>query len=158
MDDPQTGPDWMSHPAHVGFAGGCQCGACRFDVAPGPAQVSVCHCRMCQRATGNAFAPLLEVAETRVAWAGTPATFASSNIAQRGFCGRCGTPLFYRDLRGGTIEFMAGCLDRPQTFDPRSNTGTESRLSWLAGLAALPDRETAPTPGETVVSHQSETP
>lgn len=158
MDDPQAIPDRMSHPAHPGFAGGCQCGACRFEVAPGPAQVSVCHCRMCQRATGNAFAPLIEVDTARVTWTGTPATFASSSIALRGFCGVCGSPLYYRALQGGTIEFMAGSLDRPETFDPRSNTGTQSRLGWVAALADLPDRETSFTRGDTVVSHQSETP
>ncbi len=32
-----------------GFTGGCQCGACRFTVAPGPVFASLCHCRMCQR-------------------------------------------------------------------------------------------------------------
>jgi hypothetical protein len=147
----------MSHPDHAAFAGGCQCGACRFEVAAGPAQLSVCHCRMCQRASGNAFAPLIEVATDRVRWTGTPATFASSNIAERGFCARCGTPLFYRQTGRTTIEFMAGSLDRPEDYDPAANHGTESRLPWLARLATLPGRETTLASGTTLASHQSET-
>lgn len=146
----------VSHPEHTAFAGGCQCGACRFEVAAGPAQVSVCHCRMCQRATGNAFAPLIEVPEARVRWTGAPATWASSNVAERGFCGTCGAPLFYRQMGSGTIEFMAGGLDRPELYDPAWNHGVESRLPWLAGLGGLPDRETFFTAGETVVSYQVE--
>ena len=113
---------------------------------------------MCQRATGNAFAPLIEVASARVTWTGTPATWASSSIAERGFCAVCGSPLFYRQTGGATIELMAGGLDRPETFDPASNHGTESRLPWLARLSALPDRETVLAPGATLVSHQMETP
>jgi hypothetical protein len=147
----------MSHPEHAGFTGRCQCGACRFAVTAGPAQVTVCHCRMCQRATGNAFAPLLEVCEARVSWTGTPATWASSSIAERGFCATCGSPLFYRRPGGGTIEFMAGSLDRPDLYDPAWNHGVESRLPWLARLGDLPDRETFLAAGETVLSHQVDT-
>jgi hypothetical protein len=112
---------------------------------------------MCQRASGNAFAPLIEVATDRVRWTGTPATWTSSNIAERGFCAGCGTPLFYRQTGRTTIEFMAGSLDRPEDYDPAANHGTESRLPWLARLAALPSRETTLAPGTTLVSHQSET-
>jgi hypothetical protein len=146
----------MSHPNHPAFAGGCQCGACRFVVSAGPAQLSVCHCRMCQRATGNAFAPLIEVPAERVAWTGAPATWASSNIAERGFCRTCGSPLFYRQIDSKVIEFMAGSLDHPERFQPAKNTGVESRMPWLAGLAALPDRETDLALIDRIVSRQAE--
>ena len=75
------------------LTGGCQCGAVRFR-ATGPFKVSLCHCRMCQKAFGNYFAPL--VTAKAVEWTrGTPALFRSSNMARRGFCSACGTPLFY---------------------------------------------------------------
>jgi len=40
--------------------GGCQCGAVRFR-AQGLLEVSVCHCRMCQKAFGAYYAPLVSV-------------------------------------------------------------------------------------------------
>ena len=43
------------------LTGGCQCGALRYHVAAGPAFASICHCRMCQRATGGPFAALLKL-------------------------------------------------------------------------------------------------
>ena len=139
-----------------GFSGGCQCGACRFTVSAGPVNQTVCHCRMCRRAVSNAFAPLADVAEGRVTWQGTPATYASSNIAERGFCGTCGAPLFYRRPGTGVIEFMAGALDKPEQYAPIRNHGSESRLPWLDALDTIPSRETFFSKGETVTSHQYE--
>lgn len=120
--------------------GGCQCGAVRYRIATGPAKSVVCHCRMCQRATGNAFAPLIEVPSERIAWTGEPAEWASSDIAVRGFCKTCGTPLYYRS--GETTEIMAGTLAPPFEFRPFEQIAVESRRAWLADLPHLPEIET----------------
>mgnify|MGYP001187690585 CR=1 FL=1 len=133
--------------------GGCQCGAVRFAVAPGPGSAGVCHCRMCQRATGNAFAPLYEVPGARVTITGQPAEWASSNISVRGFCATCGTPLYLRT--GDTFEFMAGCLSPDFPFAPQDQGGMESRMGWLDALSALPAHTTRPELLAVVVSHQS---
>ena len=133
--------------------GGCQCGAVRFTISAGPADFGLCHCRMCQRATGNAFAPLFQVPADRVSWQGEPCEWASSNVAWRAFCPTCGTPLYYRDAEG--IEIMAGCLTPDFPFAPLDNEGVQSRVPWLAGIGALPDRETAPALAAAVLSHQA---
>ncbi|MEM8789434.1 MAG: GFA family protein [Pseudomonadota bacterium] len=136
------------------FHGACQCGAVRFAVAAGPALHSVCHCRMCQRATGNAFAPLIEVASDRVTWIGYAKTFQSSNIAERGFCDECGTPIFYRGVGRETTEFMVGAIDSPLDYRPTANHGVESRQGWVLELANIAERETFFTQGEQLISHQ----
>lgn len=133
--------------------GGCQCGAVRYRVARGPALASVCHCRMCQRATGNAFAPLIEVEAARVVWTGLAREWASSDVAWRGFCANCGTPLYYRS--GDTVELMAGTLAPGCSFAPADNSGVEGRVAWLAGLDTLPDRPTDPALAARVHSHQA---
>ncbi|MGP3695755.1 GFA family protein [Rhodobacter sp. NSM] len=140
---------WRSEPA---AHGGCQCGAVRFELPAGPKKSTVCHCRMCQRATGNAFAPLLEVPTSEVTWHGTPSVWASSSVAERGFCSTCGTPLFYRS--GDTTEFMAGSLTG---FDyrPVANHGVEGCVPWVKGLHHLPDHATRPELVAEVVSHQA---
>ena len=113
----------------VALTGGCQCGAVRYRVTGEVRHGTLCHCRMCQRATGNAFAPLVET--TGVVWQGEPAVWASSDIAERGFCANCGTPLFYRQPRTEITELMIGTLDDPNAIDPIKHNGTESMVSWL---------------------------
>jgi hypothetical protein len=121
--------------------GGCQCGRIRYAAAA-LGRASLCHCRMCQRATGNAFAPL--VTATGVVFEGTPARFASSDVAERGFCRDCGTPLFYAPVRSSDVELMIGSLDDPDSVTPALHYGTESRVSWLHLADGLPEHETRP--------------
>src|SRR5271155_5941864 len=124
--------------ARVGLTGGCQCGAIRFRLDATPVGASICHCRMCQKAGGApfmAFAPLsiTDFVVTR----GRIATFTSSDIAERGFCSACGTPLTYRGLNSDRISVTIGSLDEPNTVEPTIQLGIESRVNWLMGALEL---------------------
>lgn len=122
------------------LTGGCQCGAVRF-AAFGLGGAGVCHCRMCQKAFGSIFAPL--VTAERVEWThGDPTRFRSSSIAQRGFCRDCGTPLTY-EPDGGKIDLAIGAFDDPTGIKPTTQHGVEARIPWAGDIAALPGRETS---------------
>ncbi|MFT3972551.1 MAG: GFA family protein [Amaricoccus sp.] len=121
--------------------GGCQCGRVRYRAAS-LGRANLCHCRMCQRATGNAFAPL--VTGHGVSFTGTPARFASSDVAERGFCRDCGTPLFYAAIGSPDVELMIGTLDDPESVSPALHYGVESRLGWLHLADGLPEVATRP--------------
>lgn len=122
--------------------GGCQCGRVRFRVTEPLGRANLCHCRMCQRATGNAFAPL--VTARGVVFEGEPARFASSDVAERGYCRDCGTPLFYAPLGSDAVELMIGALDNPNAVRPALHYGVESRLAWLHPADGLPEYATRP--------------
>jgi len=127
--------------------GGCQCGAVRYALYAAP-EGSLCHCRMCQKATGGLFAALAKIDKANLTWTrGQPATFRSSPAACRDFCAACGTPLTFRFLDAPHMEVTIGSLDRPATVPPKLNFGIESRLPWIADVAPgrLPDTETAQT-------------
>ena len=141
------------------FTGGCQCGAVRFS-AQGLGRSSICHCRMCQKATGSFFGAF--VTGRGVQWTrGAPKHFLSSNKVRRGFCGACGTPLTYEqleDVPAGQVELAVGALDRPAGAPPVIQVGVEDKLSFFDGLAALPV-ETERSDAwqhflDTLVSHQ----
>jgi hypothetical protein len=125
------------------LTGGCQCGRVRYAVSVIPDDISVCHCRMCQKAVGGPFVGLALVHPDQIAWTrGTPASFRSSSIATRLFCKDCGTPLAYVNDQGGDVELTTGSFDEPQRVTPTHATGTESRLHWIDALASLPGETT----------------
>jgi hypothetical protein len=127
-------------PVHTG---GCQCGAVRYALYAEPTNPHVCHCRMCQKAFGSYFAPFAGVPLGDFAWVtGTPGVFRSSEVAERGFCRDCGTPLSFRFVDKDRISVSLGSLDDPSRVVPAKQYGVESRLPFVATLANLPDTTT----------------
>ena len=121
------------------ITGGCQCGAVRFR-ADGLGRASICHCRMCQKAFGSYFGPL--VTAHGLTWTrGAPAKFASSNAATRGFCRDCGTPLTY-EYEGG-VDVAIGALDDPSLAEPTVQLNPADKQAVFDRLHALPGRPEA---------------
>lgn len=128
----------MSDETH---SGGCQCGAVRFRVDGHLGDASVCHCRMCQKAFGGFYAPLVSVGNAKLTWTrGAPKNFQSSNFARRGFCENCGTPLTY-DAPDG-IALAIGAFDQPAEIEPCVQFGAEAKLPYTDTIADLPNRDT----------------
>ncbi|MCA0405119.1 MAG: GFA family protein [Proteobacteria bacterium] len=119
--------------AHL--TGGCQCGAVRFSCET-LGRASICHCRMCQKAFGSAFGPL--VTGKGLVWTkGEPKRFRSSNKVSRGFCAECGTPLTY-EFDGYGVELAIGAFDRAADIAPVVQVNEQSQLPWFNRLNALP--------------------
>jgi len=143
----------MTTAAKPVLTGGCQCGAIRFALSAPPVKISICHCRMCQKASGAPFASFAEIERSDFAWTrGKPAAFRSSSIAERDFCANCGTPLSFRCIDGSRIEIMTGAFDRPDRVIPTQQFGSESRLGWVVGIANLPSQTTLQNYGPEKVS------
>jgi hypothetical protein len=129
------------------LTGGCQCGAIRYALASEPTGSSICHCRMCQKAFGNYFAPLTGVPKTDLVWTrGSLSTFRSSEAVARGFCKDCGTPLTYDVLEEDRICVSIGSLDEPARVQPEIQWGIERRLPAFETLHRLPGDSTGMPP------------
>jgi len=148
----------MSDDKKERYTGGCQCGAVRFAVEGKLGRPSICHCRMCQKAFGAFYAPLVGTGRAKLTWTrGEPKRFQSSNLVKRGFCADCGTPLTYEAPDG--IALAIGAFDDPWAIAPVIQYGIEGRLPYVDGLAKLPARRTedeveAAAYLSTIVSHQ----
>jgi|SRR5690606_35081562 len=128
--------------------GGCQCGAVRYALYTAPQNAHVCHCRMCQRATGGVFAALAGAPKSEFEWTrGEPGFFASSNLARRGYCRDCGTPLsFSYDLAEARFYVTIGSLDDPAAAPIVVQYGIESRLPWVKFCDEVPAEKTGEDP------------
>jgi hypothetical protein len=136
----------MTGPAMA--AGGCLCGAVRYELAAAPRKASCCHCSMCRRASGGAFQAYASVPRDALRWTrGEPKVYRSSPHASRGFCAECGSPLvFVYDPKPHRIAVAVGSLDKPELAAPAEHWGVESWLPWLKIDDGLPRRRTEDDP------------
>ncbi len=112
--------------------GGCQCGAVRYAAKIDPAQAYLCHCRMCQRATGGVAAAFIGLPKADISWESGPDWFASSPIAKRPFCRRCGTPLGFAFNEGENMDITVGSLDDPYGIEPHWHFASEKiHEAWI---------------------------
>lgn len=126
--------------------GGCQCGAVRYRFMDRPGSAHVCHCRMCQKATGGFYAPWVgAVPDDFVVTRGEVNWFQSSDEGRRGFCARCGTQLAFAHTGGAWLAVSIGSLDDPEACPPLDQRGVESRLSFVSHIGGLPDRPATET-------------
>ncbi|MBM7066104.1 GFA family protein [Actibacterium sp. 188UL27-1] len=91
--------------------GGCLCGVVRYRVTGPLRPVVACHCQQCRKTSGHHVAATSALRgdlriEGAVTW------YHSSPEARRGFCGICGSNLFW-DGPGTHISIFAGGLDGP---------------------------------------------
>ena len=118
-------------------SGGCFCGELRFAATLPSKWVAHCHCTMCQRAHGapvvtwvglHADRVRIDDPQARLRW------FDSTpGVAQRGFCDRCGTTLFFRSSRWpGELHVVRTGFDGPVDRAPQVHVNWDTHVDWLA--------------------------
>src|SRR5262245_35817117 len=105
------------------FAGGCLCGALRYEASREPALMGLCYCVDCRKASGSGFIPFMDFAANALTFVGearqsrTPAFRGGDAV--RNTCAVCGG-LVFGGVRGvdTTHTIYAGSLDDPTLFKP----------------------------------------
>ncbi|EKT4540419.1 GFA family protein [Pseudomonas putida] len=109
--------------------GTCLCGDTRLTVTVDNTHISACHCSMCRKWTGG---PLLVVhcSKPPLIEGRAPSVYDSSDWAQRAFCGRCGTHLYYRLKANDFHAVPVGLLDGDQAWDFDLQIFVEQKPAW----------------------------
>ncbi len=96
-------------------SGKCLCGAITFTADQVEPEIGACHCRMCQRVSGGIF---ITTTARGLTFAGTEhiSKYRSSDWAERAFCNKCGTHLYYRILDTDEYEMCVGVFDDQSDF------------------------------------------
>jgi hypothetical protein len=92
--------------------GSCLCGAVQYEVHGPLRNVIACHCEQCRKQTGTYMSATaakdedLKVTDARgLKW------YRSSETARRGFCGECGSVLFWKGDGRDYTAIAAGSLN-----------------------------------------------
>ncbi|MGF1447598.1 MAG: GFA family protein [Pikeienuella sp.] len=136
------------------MTGQCLCGAVRIGLPERVSTVEACHCGMCRTLCGGGpmFAlhlpggtcPEIEGAENLT-------VYRSSDWAERAFCARCGTPVWYRFIAGDFHSLAAGLFEpeglrlakqifieaKPELYDLANDTPTLTEAEVIADFAAI---------------------
>ncbi|UJW74009.1 GFA family protein [Rhizobium sp. SL42] len=126
--------------------GGCLCGAVSIAVRGALSPVSFCHCSQCRRQTGHFYATTdAAVDDVEILGAEAIAFYRSSPEAERGFCSKCGSALFWRADNSGRMSIMAGLFDTPTGLDGGYHIYCADKGDYYAINDALPQYSASST-------------
>ncbi len=121
------------------FAGGCQCGRCRYRVRGEALALFVCHCTECQRQSSSAFGMALWLTShstlaTGSAWGRWVRDTPAGKRLVGELCRVCGTRLFHQMAgQSEVLSIKPGTLDAAATrgLEPVAHIWTRSAVPWM---------------------------
>jgi len=123
----------MSDPAnHIQepLTGKCLCGSVSITMRKAHREVDVCHCTMCQSWTGAMYAGI-EADDFTVEGEEHITVFPSSKWAERAFCSKCGSHLWFKFLPTGGRTFLAGMFDLPKGLPIKHQIFVDEKPDWF---------------------------
>jgi hypothetical protein len=125
--------------------GACSCREVRFEIQKPSLWCAHCHCTQCQMAHGagvvtwvgcEADSVAITDTENRLSW------YKSSKEAERAFCSRCGSSLFFRSTRWpGELHIARALITGDVDREPTGHAHYDSHVNWLELADDLPGRE-----------------
>lgn len=89
-------------------------------------EVVACHCIRCRKTSGH-YVAASSAARDALTIEGAVTWFRSSERARRGFCGTCGSNLFWCPEGEARVSIFAGTLDGPTGLRMTSQICTEDK-------------------------------
>lgn len=126
------------------YAGGCACGAIRYEISCEPIVMNDCQCRDCQRTSGTGHGSYLSFpGREKVKLQGEARhwemTSDSGNVKTRAFCPHCGAPVYLTfSAAPDVFTVHAASLDDPGRYAPQIVTYRARGHAWDALDPALP--------------------
>lgn len=112
------------------LTGGCLCGAVSITLTSAHSEVDVCHCSMCAKWGGSMYAGI-EADSFNVTGEESISTYDSSHWAERAFCSKCGSSLWYRFKPNDARTFLTGLFDNlPKGLPIKHQIFVDEKQDW----------------------------
>jgi hypothetical protein len=122
--------------------GRCHCGSIRFEFAGEPGEVSFCHCSICRRVGGSAFAAYVEVSEAALEVSEVKARLSRYKPTERlekDFCENCGVQIFTRHVSFPGLVYINLCaMTDDHSLAPEYHQFVASKAKWHEISDTLP--------------------
>ncbi|RVU86042.1 GFA family protein [Leucothrix sargassi] len=117
------------------YTGSCLCGCITYAVTTIEKSMAHCHCTMCRKFHGAAFATFGEALKENFQWLSGEdhiRTYTASNGTKRLFCVDCGSSLVFvpSNDSGHVVEFSLGTLDSDIPNKPDAHIYTDYQACW----------------------------
>ena len=118
------------------YQGSCLCGCVTYQFFSEPKMASNCHCNMCQKQHGAAFATYINVPKSEFRFTSGEEhvrSYSSSPETTRQFCGQCGSSLVWRrnDVNNDRVSITLASLDTEYVPKRVEDFFTNSKPCWL---------------------------
>ena len=128
------------------YRGSCLCNAIRFEVDEFEPQTGNCHCSMCRKFHGAAYATLAEARQDHFRWiAGKDLikSYTADNGTIRSFCLNCGSSLMFASPNADPdlVEISLGCFDDEVPIRPDAHIYVAYGAKWALSEDDLPQYE-----------------
>ena len=125
------------------FKGQCLCGQIKYEFAEIGPKMGHCHCSMCRKFHGAAFATFGEARVDDFRWVvgeDKLKTYLAPNGTRRQFCENCGSSLIFMPSNedGEWVEFALGTLDSAIELKPDAHIFTDYKACWYEVSDGLP--------------------
>jgi hypothetical protein len=125
------------------YRGNCLCGVVEYEVDEFLPHVAHCHCSMCRKFHGAAFATIAGVSRSKFRWvSGEEALkgYTAENGTTRTFCKHCGSSLTCSSPRASNdvVEIALGTVDGDIPVEPNAHIFVGSGANWVAISDDLP--------------------
>ncbi|MFT5110987.1 MAG: hypothetical protein ACI8P9_000298 [Parasphingorhabdus sp.] len=136
----------MSDNKNTPYIGSCLCGSIKYEADEIEPRMGHCHCSMCRKFHGAAFATLGEAKADNFRWTEGEkllASYKAKNGTVRKFCRLCGSSMIFAvaDDSGELIEFALGTLDSEINLRPDAHIYVGSKANWFKMCDGSPQYE-----------------
>jgi hypothetical protein len=128
------------------YQGSCLCGKIGFEVDQFAPQTGNCHCSMCRKFHGAAYATIAEARSVHFRWTRGEKwlkTYTADNGTRRMFCSNCGSSLTFASPSADPdlVEIALGCFDDEVPVKPDAHIYVASGAKWAEPADNLPQYE-----------------
>jgi hypothetical protein len=115
--------------------GSCLCGEIEFVVSLPSKWCAHCHCSMCRKAHGAGYVTWIGFEQQQVVFTNGEdqvGWYQSSSGAERGFCRKCGSTMFFRSQQwAGELHIAVACLNGKLDRQPQANVFFDKHVDWM---------------------------